>query len=447
MNWGAIIFFSIIISLPTAGLVWWWWARRRLRSASAPGWVGWSLLAFVLLQVVGFAWVFGSRLAGWDSGPPAWLTIAAYVWQLFTLPVLVIVTLALLGIEWSARVLRWVMRRGHMPANTTPTTTTPTTPTTASTPAAQPPAPGDGPSQGWTRRQVLASAAFAGLPMALHTGATLRGATQLDSFRVRTLTVALPTLPVALEGFTIAHVSDTHVGRFTRGDKLGELVDAVNGLNADLVAVTGDMIDFAIADLPAATDMIRAFRSRHGTFVCEGNHDLFESRSAFEQGVREAGLRLLLNEAETIFHNGQGVQVMGIQWGNPPTQNVRRERGRGSMHAEHVAAVARLRDLGSFPILLAHHPHAFDDAAAAGIPLTLAGHTHGGQLNPIPQWGPGDLMYKYVSGLYTQPLTSASGPAGTAAVVVSNGTGNWFPLRINAPAEVVRVRLVRGNAS
>ncbi len=87
---------------------------------------------------------------------------------------------------------------------------------------------------------------------------------------------------------------------------------------------------------------------------------------------------------------------------------------------------------GYFPILLAHHPHAFDMAADDGVPLTLSGHTHGGQLNITPKFGAGSLMFKYWSGLYRRK---------DSALVVSNGVGNWFPLRINAPAEIVRIRL------
>ncbi|MEL7239886.1 MAG: metallophosphoesterase, partial [Planctomycetota bacterium] len=89
---------------------------------------------------------------------------------------------------------------------------------------------------------------------------------------------------------------------------------------------------------------------------------------------------------------------------------------------------------GAFPILLAHHPHAFDSAKQAGIPLTLAGHTHGGQLMLPGDLGFGPIMYKYWSGTYRDPATDA-------AVVVSNGSGNWFPLRTYAPAEVILLTL------
>jgi predicted MPP superfamily phosphohydrolase len=93
---------------------------------------------------------------------------------------------------------------------------------------------------------------------------------------------------------------------------------------------------------------------------------------------------------------------------------------------------------GVFTICLAHHPHAFDVARDRGIGLTLAGHTHGGQLMLPGDIGFGPLMYRYWSGLYTE---------GGAAAVINNGTGNWFPLRTFAPAEVGVLTLRRARVA
>jgi predicted MPP superfamily phosphohydrolase len=90
---------------------------------------------------------------------------------------------------------------------------------------------------------------------------------------------------------------------------------------------------------------------------------------------------------------------------------------------------------GAFPILLAHHPHAFDAAAVAGIPLTVSGHTHGGQLMLSESVGFGPLMYRYWSGLYRKPAHNG------ASLVVSNGVGNWFPVRLRAPAEIIHLTM------
>jgi hypothetical protein len=100
--------------------------------------------------------------------------------------------------------------------------------------------------------------------------------------------------------------------------------------------------------------------------------------------------------------------------------------------ASWLRQLVKQRQPDAFPILLAHHPHAFDAAVEAGLPLTLSGHTHGGQLMLDSRHGGGPFFFRYWSGLYTR---------GSGQLIVSNGVGNWFPLRINAPAEIVHLTL------
>jgi predicted MPP superfamily phosphohydrolase len=113
---------------------------------------------------------------------------------------------------------------------------------------------------------------------------------------------------------------------------------------------------------------------------------------------------------------GQAVRILGLRW----------DEGDG------IASDLARRDRDDFTILLAHHPDAFDAAAQADVPLTLAGHTHGGQLMLTPHFGFGPWLYRYWSGLYRK---------GASQLVVSNGVGNWFPLRIGAPAEIIFLTL------
>jgi hypothetical protein len=216
-----------------------------------------------------------------------------------------------------------------------------------------------------------------------------------------------------------------HVGKYTRGHVLEEIVEKVNAMSADLVLFTGDLIDFSMKDLPRGLEMIKAMRGRYGLFICEGNHDLFEDRPGFERQIKNAGVPLLLDEAAVLSIRGKAVQILGIRWG-----------GGGSFIDEDLDAAMTRRRPDAFPILLAHHPHAFDAAAKRGIPLTLAGHTHGGQLMLTRHAGAGPMLFRYWSGLYRKD----SG----ASLVVSNGVGNWFPLRVGAPAEVVKLTLKRG---
>jgi hypothetical protein len=167
--------------------------------------------------------------------------------------------------------------------------------------------------------------------------------------------------------------------------------------------------------------MIRRLDPRKGLFVCEGNHDLIEDRAAFERRMFASGLPFLLEGERTVAFRGESVQFLGIRWDHAD--------------AQLAASVGRVRPLvraGAFPILLAHHPHAFDAAAAARFPLTLAGHTHGGQIMLDERLGFGPAMFRYWSGRYRK---------GASSLIVSNGAGNWFPLRINAPADIVRLTL------
>lgn len=269
------------------------------------------------------------------------------------------------------------------------------------------------------RRFLRASAAFVP-PLAA--GATLGIAfPQLGDFRVRRLNVRVAGLPERLDGLVIAHLSDLHYGKFTRPADIDRMVAAVNAFDADLVLFTGDLVDLSLGDLPAALAALGRLRARGGLFACEGNHDLIDDGVAFRARVRAAGVALLLDEARTVDVRGERVRIHGVTWA--PDQRGRREA---------VERARGLREEGAFPILLAHHPHAFDEAE--GFPLTLSGHTHGGMLMLNERLGAGPVLYRYWSGLYTR---------GDRSLVVSNGVGNWFPLRTHAPAEIAHVTLTR----
>jgi len=268
-----------------------------------------------------------------------------------------------------------------------------------------------------SRRQFLAGAAallpaLATFPLSIYAGSTMR------SFRIRELTIPLPTLPAALDGMTISHLADLHVGFFSSPKALRDIVEASNALEADLTVFAGDLVTNSALWIPDAIETLRQLRP--AVILCEGNHDIVVRN--FRKTVKASGLRLLVNEAVTEKIRGVPVQILGLPWTpldeekNFPTVTMR--------------MLLRQRDPAAFPILLAHHPHAWDHCD--DIPLTLAGHTHGGQLMLTPSIGFGPWMYRYWSGLYTRP---------DSALVVSNGTGNWFPLRTCAPMEIIHITL------
>ncbi len=280
----------------------------------------------------------------------------------------------------------------------------------------------------FTRREILTSAAVA-IPPLVTMVTVARAIPQLSEFRLRKLQVRVAGLPAKLEGLRIAHVSDLHVGRYTRPGMLPRIVDAVNGLDADLILFTGDLVDFSYNDLPAGIDTLQRMRSRYGLALIEGNHDLFQDPDEFDSRVKDAGLKLLVDDAMTVSVRGEPVQLLGTRWG--VSTGDRRMAGPMAFAAS-IKKMSALRDPKAFPILMAHHPHTFDAAAAAGFPLTLSGHTHGGLFNLTPRIGFGPVFYRYWSGLYQNDASQ---------LVVSNGIGNWFPLRVNTPAEIIDLTL------
>ena len=245
-----------------------------------------------------------------------------------------------------------------------------------------------------------------------------------DDLIRRDLDLPIPGLPPALDGLTIAHVTDPHLGSFITDRKVRKIIDYVNEMDADLVLQTGDLINNSLGDLPDGINLLRTFHSRYGVYSCQGNHDCIEDRDTFERDVKRAGLNLLVDETCVVPVRGGRVRLMGPRWWG------RKE----DVLAWSVNQLTPATPDGALGILMAHHPHAFDTAAAAGIPLTLAGHTHGGQVALSQNIGVGPVMYRYWSGVYTK---------GRSTAVVSNGTGNWFPLRINVPCEVLKLTLRR----
>lgn len=391
--------YLILFLIPTLTLIWlgWmWWRLRRIDSRAAH-WVRWTSFATGAVVLLTYGWVVAKRMDFVPVAPHAWLQALLLLWAIVFLPFLAMPMLVGVSVLDAARA---VVRKIF--------------PNTHKLEAA------GGVDVGMTRREILRTTALA-LPILGTLGTTAISIPQKTRFRIRKIDIPIAGLPASLNGVTISHVSDTHVGKFTQGRVLKDLAEAVNGLRSDLVLMTGDLIDHSIDDLPEALDMVERFNPGRGLFNIEGNHDLFDGAEAFASGHEKRGVPLLRAASARMRLNGYPLEILGAAWSRRDDETRRQ-----------VAALAAQADPDAFPILLAHHPHAFDAAVDHGIPLTLAGHTHGGQLMVTPDIGPGPMMYRYWSGLYQKNNHS---------VVVSNGAGNWFPLRTSAPAEILQLTL------
>lgn len=282
-----------------------------------------------------------------------------------------------------------------------------------------------------SRRRLLIGAAA--LPFAATGAAFVAGRVQEGRFLVRRVTLQLPRLPARLKGLTISHVSDLHVGRLFRPEHLPAMVDAVNSLSSDIVVVTGDIIDHSNDFLPDACDALTHLESRHGRFLVPGNHDLIDNSREFVRYVSASEPHFLVDRLVKLDLGGEAIQIAGLGW-SPSDAPRRGDPG----HFHRASSTLAQSDPNLFTLGLVHHPHAFDALAPLGVDLTLAGHTHGGQLMLTPPGSPfrlgaGSLMFRYIWGQYWKD---------SAALCVNAGVGNWFPIRINAPAEIVQIRLV-----
>ena len=280
-----------------------------------------------------------------------------------------------------------------------------------------------------SRRQFLVRATYAyGAAGVGLSGYGIWSAERLPVVTRRTL--LFPDLPLPLNGLRIVHVSDVHAGIHMPQAKMQEIVAQTNALGADLIVQTGDMIDISQSFIP---DYVRAFRDLRaplGVVTVLGNHDRYTGQDAVIRGVRDAGQVFVQNGVHIIERDGASIALVGID----DPRNWRAD----DPQDEDIDAALRLtppaRD--AFRILLAHRPGAFDGAAPRSIPLTLAGHIHGGQFYvPVVGWSPGRLITKYVMGHFQQ---------GSSQLYVSRGIGVvGIPLRVFVPPEIAVLELRR----
>jgi predicted MPP superfamily phosphohydrolase len=270
---------------------------------------------------------------------------------------------------------------------------------------------------------IVASTAWAvPLATAMLTAIGFRNARRLAA--VRHVDVPIEALHPALAGFRIAQITDVHVGPTIGREHVQAIVEAVNALEADLIAITGDLVDGSVRQLSSHTAPLAHLSARHGTFFVTGNHEYYSGVHSWIGELRRLGVNVLLNEHVVLEHEGASLVVAGVTDFSAHHFDLTH---RSDPHAAIDGAPGE-----AAKVLLAHQPRTALRAATAGFHLQLSGHTHGGQFMPW-NW--------FVR--FQQPFTAGLERLGRLWVYTSRGTGYWGPpKRIGAPAEITCVRLV-----
>lgn len=243
--------------------------------------------------------------------------------------------------------------------------------------------------------------------------------------RVKTVEVPIEGLPEALHGYSIAQISDIHVGPTIKRPYLNAIVNRVNALGADAIAVTGDLVDGSVQRLALHTQPLARLSAPDGAFFVTGNHEYYSGAEEWIVELRRLGLTVLLNEHVVRERGGASLMIAGVA-------DYTAHHFNPAHRSDPQAAAAGAPPGLAVRILLAHQPRSAAAAAAAGFDLQLSGHTHGGQFFPWNLFVP--LQQPFVAGLHR---------VRRLWVYTSRGTGYWGPpKRFGAPSEITLVRLV-----
>ena len=235
--------------------------------------------------------------------------------------------------------------------------------------------------------------------------------------------VLLKGLGKELDGFTIAHLTDLHRGRYVPASFIDRAVQAANGTQPDLVVLTGDYITHSTQFMRSCAEPLAKLQAPYGRLAVLGNHDYWTDADEVTRELTDtSGLQVLKNESVLIFNGEAALAVAGLD--DPVTG-----------HDDFDAAFGRIE--ADIPVvLLAHQPDIIEEAARRKAALVLAGHTHGGQV-VIPGFGP-----PVANSRYGRRFVAGLKHLGDTAIYTSRGVGMAvLPVRLNCPPEVALITL------
>jgi uncharacterized protein len=286
--------------------------------------------------------------------------------------------------------------------------------TTPSTASANPSIP---------RRVVLFGALAVGASTAAYALARTVAAPE-----VTRLTLPFPALPRELVGLRLLHLSDLHLGFYVAEEEVARVLEICRPLSPDLAVITGDLVDHHPRYALSLGRHLATLKVPLGWHATIGNHDIYTGPDEIAETLRRAGVDMLRDQHLDLAPHGLPLLLVGTD-----------DPGKSWMSSGgpiNLGKAMRGAPPGRFTVLLAHRPTAFDQVLGQDVALTLAGHTHGGQLS-LPFEGPGlaHLTYRRPRGHYVE---------GRQHRYVSRGIGSvGLPFRLNSPPEVTLITLAR----
>ena len=274
------------------------------------------------------------------------------------------------------------------------------------------------------RRQFLLNSVNTGIlaSAGVFTGYGIAEAKQIPG--VKEVPISIKGLPQDLDGFRIVQITDIHVSPTIKRNFVEGVVDVVNSLSADVVALTGDLVDGSVKRLAYDVDPLKQIRSTYGNFFVTGNHEYYSGALAWIEKVRALGFTVLLNENHLVTHGLGRILLAGVT-------DYRAGRFYRSHQSDPLKALADAQP-AHVKILLAHQPKNIFDAARAGFDLQISGHTHGGQFYPWNLFA--GIAQPFVKGLHRHQNTQ---------IYISGGTGYWGPpIRLGSPSEITLLKLI-----
>ena len=235
--------------------------------------------------------------------------------------------------------------------------------------------------------------------------------------------IFLESLPPGFENFTIAQISDLHVGPTIKRPYVENVFEKIAFRNPDLIVITGDLVDGSVKYLSPELEPFKDMIAPHGTYFVTGNHEYYSGVEPWLDETDRLGMKNLINTNEIISKSGDEIAIAGIT-------DLNAHQIKLSHKSDPELALASLpKDITK--IVLAHQPNSIHAVHKVGADLQLSGHTHGGQFWPFSY--PVKLASTYLAGYYDHFGTK---------IYVNRGTGYWGPpLRIGVPAEITMISL------